>query len=62
MYNMSYPRMRSYGWEQSQRLFNIAKYKIELLKELGVARSNIIWGDKIKSLIDSTEKSNSLFA
>jgi hypothetical protein len=54
--------MRSYGWEQSQRLFNIAKYKIELLKELGVARSNIIWGDKIKSLIDSTEKSNSLFA
>lgn len=61
MYNMPHPRMRSYGWEQSQQLFNITKYKIELLKKLGTPKSNIIWGEQISKLIGSTKNSNSLF-
>jgi hypothetical protein len=61
MYNMPHPRMRSYGWEQTQQLFNIAKYKIELLKKLGVPKSSVMWGEQISKLIDSTTNSNSFF-
>jgi len=61
MYNMPHPRIRSYGWEQSQQLFNITKYKIELLKKLGVPKSSVIWGEQISNLINSTTNSNSLF-
>ena len=62
MYNTQEPRIKSYGWEDCPSiLFNINKYKVELLKKLGAPKSNVIWGDKIKSLIDSTEKSNSFF-
>jgi hypothetical protein len=61
MYKMTQPRIRSYGWEQSQHLFNITKYKIELLKKLGAPKSDIIWGEQISKLIDSTTNSNSLF-
>ena len=62
MYSLDSPRIRSYGWENCPiSLFNINKYKFELIKQLGSIKSTIKWGDKIKSLIDSTEKSNSLF-
>jgi len=62
MYKILVPRIRSYGWEQSKQLFNITKYKMELLKKLGAPKSNIIWGDQISKLINSTTNSNSLFA
>ena len=63
MYGLTSPRIRSYGWENCPiSLFNINKYKFELLKQIGSIKSTIKWGDKIKSLIDSTEKSNSGFA
>jgi hypothetical protein len=62
MYKILVPRIRSYGWEQSKQLFNITKYKMELLKKLGASKSNIIWGDQISKLINSTTNSNSLFA
>ena len=63
MYGLMEPRIKSYGWESCpQILFNINKYKVELLKSIGVPKSTIIWGDEISLLIDSTEKSNSLFA
>jgi hypothetical protein len=61
MYKMTTPRMKSYGWEQSQQLFSITNYKIELLKKLVVSKSNIIWGEQISKLIDSTTNSNSFF-
>ena len=62
MYDIKEPRIKSYGWEDCPtQLFNINKYKFELLKRLGSIKSTIEWGDKIKLLIDSTEKSNSLF-
>jgi hypothetical protein len=62
MYSLDSPRIRSYGWEKCPiSLFNINKYKFELIRQLGSIKSTIKWGDKIKSLIDSTEKSNSLF-
>lgn len=62
MYSLDSPRIRSYGWENCPiSLFNINKYKFELIRQLGSIKSTIKWGDKIKSLIDSTEKSNSLF-
>ena len=63
MYSLDSPRIRSYGWEQSlPNVFNINKYKIELLKKLGPQYSNIEWGEQISNLIDSTTNSNSLFA
>jgi hypothetical protein len=61
MYNLSAPRIRSYGWESSYGMFNINKYKIELFKKLGPQYSNIEWGDQISKLINSTTNSNSLF-
>jgi len=62
MYDIKEPRIKSYGWEDCPiQLFNINQYKVELLKQLGIINSTIEWGDKIKLLIDSTEKSNSLF-
>jgi len=62
MYGIKEPRIKSYGWEDCPvQLFNINQYKFELLKQLGIIKSTIEWGDKIKLLIDSTEKSNSLF-
>ena len=62
MYNTQEPRIKSYGWEQCPPiLFNIFKYQIELLRQIGSQKSTIIWGDHIASLIDSNEKSNSFF-
>jgi hypothetical protein len=57
MYKMPHPRMRSYGWEH----FDITKYNAELLNKLGTIKFNIIWGDQISNLINSTTNSNSLF-
>ena len=62
MYDIKEPRIKSYGWEECPPiLFNINKYKVELLKKLGAAKSNIIWGDKIATLINSSTNSNNLF-
>jgi hypothetical protein len=62
MYGLNEPRIKSYGWEQCPtNLFNIVKYKIELLKKIGSPKSNIIWGEQISTLIDSTTNSNNLF-
>jgi hypothetical protein len=62
MYNIPNARLRSYGWEHSpSQLFNINKYKIELIKTLGGSKSNIIWGDRITKLINSTTNTNNLF-
>lgn len=63
MYGNIEPRLRSYGWEQSsQDIFNIKKYKVELLKRIGSIKPEITWGDKIASMIGSTSNTNSLFA
>ena len=62
MYGMSSPRLRSYGWEQCPiSLFNINKYKLELLKTIGMIGSEIVWGDMIAGMINSTTNSNTLF-
>lgn len=62
MYGIKEPRIKSYGWEQCPiPLLNINKYRMDLLKKLGVAKSKIVWGEKISKLIDSTTNSNSLF-
>ena len=62
MYGTQEPRIKSYGWEQCPiQLFNINKYKIELLKKLGGPKSTIVWGEQISKLIDSTTTSNSFF-
>jgi hypothetical protein len=63
MYGLNNPRLRSYGWEQSlPSVFNITKYKIELLKKLGPHYSEIKWGKQISDLINSNTNSNSLFS
>lgn len=62
MYGLSEPRIKSYGWEQCPvDLFNIVKYRVELLKKIGSSKSNIIWGEQISTLIGSTTNSNNLF-
>lgn len=62
MYGLNNPRIRSYGWEQCPtQLFNITKYKVELLKRANAQKSSIIWGDKISQLIESTTNTNSRF-
>ena len=63
MYGNIEPRLRSYGWEQcSPDIFNIKKYKLELIKKLGITKSNIVWGDIISNMIGSSTNSNTLFA
>jgi hypothetical protein len=62
MYDIE-PRLRSYGWEQSSPdIFNIKKYKVELLKKIGMIKPEITWGNKIATLIGSRTNTNSLFA
>jgi hypothetical protein len=62
MYNTKEPRIKSYGWEQCpMSLFNINIYKIELLKQLGLPKSSITWGEQISTLIGSSVNSNNLF-
>ena len=62
MYKMPLPRIRSYGWEQGNKFFPINKYKIELLRQVGIPKSTIIWGEQIKMLIESETNSNILFS
>jgi hypothetical protein len=62
MYDMPYPRIRSYGWESVPRnIFDISKFKTELINKIGIKNPIIIWGDKIKTLINSDKKINSTF-
>lgn len=64
MYGLAEPRIKSYGWEESPiKLFNINKYKVELLKHLvDLPKAEIIWGDQISKLIKSTVNSNTKFS
>jgi hypothetical protein len=53
------PRLRNSGWEGlTSKLFKKNKYKIELIKKLGVIQSTIFWGEKIKTLLGSEVYSN----
>ena len=62
MYGLDKPRIRSYGWEQSlSGVFNINKYKMELLKKFGIQYNHIKWGEQISKLINSVDNANSLF-
>ena len=56
------PRLRSYGWENRNTLdFNLATYKIELLKQLNVTKNHIKWGNTIKQLLNTTLSESSTF-
>ena len=56
------PRLRSYGWENRNTLdFNLATYKIELLKQLNVTKNYIKWGNTIKQLLNTTLSESSTF-
>lgn len=56
------PRTKSYGWEGiPDRLFNIYDYRMNLLKKIGIISNSISWGDKYKSLINSTVTTNDTF-
>jgi len=62
MYGLDEPRIKSYGWEQTPaELFNINKYRIDLLRLLGTPESHITWGDKVSNLIGSSVQTNSSF-
>lgn len=62
MYGLKEPRIKSYGWEECHTtLFNINKYKLELLKKIGVPQSEIKWGSLLSKLINSTTNHNTRF-
>lgn len=62
MYGANEPRIKSYGWEDCpNNVFNIMKYKIQLLKRLGVPSSKIVWGDKTKELLNTDVTENTSF-
>ena len=62
MYSTQEPRIKSYGWEDCPKeLFDILKYRKALVNIFGEPTSNIIWGEKIASLINSSTNSNNLF-
>jgi hypothetical protein len=53
------PRLRNSGWEGlTSKLFKKNKYKLELVKKLGITPSTIFWGEKIKTLLKSDVYSN----
>jgi hypothetical protein len=53
------PRLRNSGWEGlTSKLFKKNKYKLELLKKLGITPSTIFWGEKIKTILKSDVYSN----
>jgi hypothetical protein len=62
IYNLSYPRIRNFGWETGYLTgFDIGKFRLDLIKKIGIEKSNIVWGTKIKSLIESNSNSNEMF-
>jgi hypothetical protein len=62
MYGVNEPRIKSYGWEQCPAaLFNINRYKVELIKKIGAPQSKIVWGDKTSSLLGTDINENTSF-
>jgi len=62
MYELNEPRLKSYGWEDCPRnIFNILAYKVELLKKLGSPKSKIIWGERVRELLNTNITENSSF-
>jgi hypothetical protein len=56
------PRLRNSGWEGlTSKLFKKNKYKLELIKKLGITPSTIFWGEKIKTLLKSDVNQNHLY-
>jgi hypothetical protein len=59
---MFVPRLRNSGWEGlTSKLFKKNKYKLELIKKLGITPSTIFWGEKIKTLLKSDVNQNHLY-
>lgn len=62
MYNIPEIRVRSYGWEGCPKnVFNMPKYRVELLKRVGLVQHKIKWGSKVANLINSTTNENTKF-
>ena len=62
-YNISEPRLRSYGWERlrlENDNFNINMYCRDLMIRFGTVESNIVWNTKIAQVLGSNPGSNSL--
>lgn len=56
------PRLRNSGWEGlTSKLFRKSKYKLELIKKLGITPSTIFWGEKIKTLLKSDVNQNNRY-
>lgn len=56
------PRLRSYGWEHHKtNTFNIIKYKLELLKKVGIPIHHIKWNNTIKTLLNTSLNENDKF-
>ena len=59
MYNLAEPRLRSYGWEDCpQAIFDVKFYDDKKFKYV---EDKIVWGDKIKNLVETTEHESNKF-
>lgn len=62
VYDLPEPRLKSHGWEKIPlQLFNISEYRTVLNKSLGLVNNKIIWGEKIKELLQTTISENDNF-
>lgn len=62
MYNLDEIRLRSYGWEECPKdLFNIRNVKRNAMEKFGIYKNRIIWGEKIKQLLNTSKTTNDKF-
>lgn len=62
MYNMHNTRLRSFGWELCPKNFlNLNKFKLELIKHIGIVRPKIVWQNEIKNILTSNVNENTSF-
>ena len=63
MFNFKEPRIRSYGWDSAiiKLNFDVNHYKEELAKYVKPTIPKIVWGNKIKNLIETDLTENEKF-
>ena len=62
MYGLNEARLRSYGWEHCPTdLIDMNKIKIDTINAIGLTKHEIVWGDKIRSILNTDKNSNDKF-
>lgn len=63
MFKLEEPRIRSYGWDRgiAKLNFDVDNYKSEILRHIKPTIPKIIWGNKVKQLLNTTLSENETF-